>query len=192
MPLHKALTRNHQEAFSWDSSLANEMRKEYFQSNHPNFNHEHTHDFTEVFWCMRKTADLLGSTIFENTETWSGQDELQQANYSLMTLWKGLKFFRGVSPSESPKVMGLMAIHNPDMLCHFSRVTHCPWCRKVGQNEGTIVNHLQTVHYQLGLMCKNVFAACPSHQRLFAVMARRAAYHQKREVWTSHLCQCNY
>ena len=72
---------------------------------------------------------------------------MQQANYSLMTLQKGLKFFRAVSPSKSPKVMGLMGIHDPDVLCHFNRVTHYPWCRKVGQNKGTIVNHLQTVHY---------------------------------------------
>ena len=78
-----------------------------------------------------------------------------------MTLWKGLKFFRAVSPSESPKVMGLMGIHNVDALCHFNRVTHCPWCRKVGQNEGTIINHLRMVHYTLGLVCKKCFG-CPS------------------------------
>ena len=75
---------------------------------------------------MAKTADLFGSAIFEITEAWLGQDELQQANYSLMTLWTGLKFFIAVSPSESPKVMGLMGIHNPDPLCHFNGVTHCP------------------------------------------------------------------
>ena len=107
---------------------------------------------------MATTADLFGSDIFEITEAWLGWDELQQANYSLMTLWKGLKFFRAVSPSKSPKVMGLMGIHNLDTLCHFNGVTHCPWCRKVGQNEGTIVNHLRTVHYKLGLMCNKCFS----------------------------------
>ena len=86
------------------------MREEYFQSHHPNFNHENTCDFTEVFWCMIKTADLFGSAIFKITDAWSGQDELWQANYSLMTLQKGLKFFRAVSPSKSPKVMGLTGI----------------------------------------------------------------------------------
>ena len=110
---------------------------------------------------MAKTADLFGSAIFKITEAWSGQDELQQANYSLMTLWKGLKFFKAVSPSECPKVMGLMGIHDPDALCHFNGVTHCPWCRKVGQNECTVINHLRTVHYQLGLMCDKCFS-CPS------------------------------
>ena len=134
MPLHKALTRSHWQAFSWDSSLVNEMREEYFWSHHPNFSDENTHDFTEVFCCMIKTADVFGSAIFEIAEAWLGQDELWQANYSLMTLGKGLKFFRAVSPPESPKVMGLVGIHDPDALCCFNRVTHCPWCRKVGQN----------------------------------------------------------
>ena len=54
--------------------------------------------------------------------------------------------------------MGLMGIHNPDELCHFNGVTHCPWCRKVGQNEATIVNHLRMVHYKLGLMCDKYFS----------------------------------
>ena len=157
MPLHKTLTRSHLEAFSWDSSLVNETREEYFWLHHPNLNHENTCDFSEVFWCMTKTADLFGSAIFEITNAWLGQDELRQANYSIMTLWKGLKFFRVVSPSESPKVMGLMGIHDPDALQCFNGVTHCPWCRKVGQNKGTIINHLRTVHYKLGLMCKNCF-----------------------------------
>ena len=137
------------------------MREEYFWSHCPNFNNENTCDFMEVFWHMIKTADLLGSAIYEITEAWSGQDELQQANCSLMTLQKGLKFFRAVSPSKSPKVIGFMGIHNQDTLCHFNRVTHCPWCKKVGQNEGTIINHLQTVHYKLGLMCERCFG-CPS------------------------------
>ena len=49
--------------------------------------------------------------------------------------------------------MGLMEIHDPDALCHFSSVTYCPWCGKEGQNEGTVFNHLWTVHYRLGLVC---------------------------------------
>ena len=110
---------------------------------------------------MIKTAGLLGSAIYEIKEAWTGQDELWQANYMLRTLPKGLKFFRAVSPSESPKVMGLMGIHDLDALCHFNGLTHCPWCGKEGQNEGTIVNHLQTVHYKLGLICEKCFS-CPS------------------------------
>ena len=106
---------------------------------------------------MIETTGQLGSEIYEITEAWSGWDELWQANYFLMTLPKGLRFFRVVYPSESPKVMGLVGIHDPDILQHFSGVTHCPSCGKVGQNEGTVMNHLWTVYYKLGLMCEKCF-----------------------------------
>ena len=165
MPLHKMLVRSHQEVFSWDSSLVREMREEYFQSHCPNFNNENTCRFTDVFWHMIEITGLLGSDIYEIIEAWSGWDELQQAKYSLMTLPKGLKFFRVLSPSRSPKVIGLMGIHNPDMLCHFSGVTHCPWCRKVGQNEGTIINDLAESALQTGPHVWDVFWLPVCHVR---------------------------
>ena len=71
-PLCKALTGSHQEAFSQDSSLVNEMREECFQLHHPNFNHENTCDFSEVFQFMAKTAELFGKAIFKITEAWLG------------------------------------------------------------------------------------------------------------------------
>ena len=106
---------------------------------------------------MIETAGLLSSAIYEIQEAWTGQKELQNANYALRTLPKGLRFFYMVSPSESPKVMGLMGIYHPDAICHFNGVTHYPWCSKEGQNEGTIINHLRTVDYKLGLICKKCF-----------------------------------
>ena len=51
---------------------------------------------------MMNTTGLLGSAIYETKEAWTGQDELCQANYAL-----------------SPKVMGLMGIHDPHVLHHF-------------------------------------------------------------------------
>ena len=57
--------------------------------------------------------------------------------------------------------MGLVGIHNLDALYCFSGVTHCPWCGKEGQNEGTVVNHLWMVHYRLGLVC-NKCNDCPT------------------------------
>ena len=110
---------------------------------------------------MTEIASLLGSTIYEIQEAWTGWDELQHANHVLRALPKGLKFFWAVSPSESPKVMGLVGINYPDALWHFNGVTYCPWCRKEGQNEGIIINHLRTVHYKLGLICEKCFC-CPS------------------------------
>ena len=134
-----------------------EAREEYFRRHSLNFNNENSHNFTGIFRCMIETADLLGSAIYEIREVWTGLDELWQANYMLRALLKGLKFLRVVSPSESPKVMRLIGIYDPDALCCFNRVTHFPWCGKVGQNEGTIVNHLRTTHYKLGLICNKCF-----------------------------------
>ena len=79
-------------------------------------------------------------------QTWTGWHELEYANYALKTLPKGLKFFHPVSPLEFPKVMGLTNIHHPDALHCSNGMTHCLWCRKEGQNEGTIINHLGMTH----------------------------------------------
>ena len=110
---------------------------------------------------MAKSADLLGSTIYKIQKVWMGPDELQQASYALRSLPKGLKFLCAVPPSESSKVMGLVGIHDPDILHCFNGLTHCLWCEKEGQIEGTVVNHLWMVHYRLGLVCDKC-NNCPS------------------------------
>ena len=144
--------------FSWDTSLVREARKEYFKKYSPNFTTDGMmHDLSEVFRHMAKSAKLLGTAIYEIQEVWKGPDELQQANYTLRSLPKGLKFLRAVPPSESPKVKGWVGIHDPDAPCHFNGLTHCPWCGKEGQNEGIVVNHLQTVHYRLSLVCNKCY-----------------------------------
>ena len=130
-----------------------ETRKEYFKRHSPNFTMDGTCDLSEVFRHMPETAGLLGLAIYKIQEVWEGPDELQQANHALRSLPKGLKFLQAVPLSESPKVMGLVGIHNPDALCHFNGMIPCPWCGKEGQNEGTVINHLWTVNYRLGLMC---------------------------------------
>ena len=66
---------------------------------------------------------------------------------------QGSSIFHLASPLESPKVMGLKGIHHPNALCHHTGLSYCPWCRKEGKNGGTVVNHLQTMHYKLGLVC---------------------------------------
>ena len=142
MSLYKVVTASHLEAFNKDSSLVKETREEYFRKHSPNFSTENTHDLWEVFWCMIVAAELFGSSIYKMRETWAAPDELCQVNYALRTLPKGLKFLLAVPPLESPKVMGLTGIHDPDALHHFYGVTCCPWCREVGQNEGTVINHL--------------------------------------------------
>ena len=155
------LKQSHSEAFSQDTDLVKEARKEYFLKHSYNFTTEGTCNLSEVFKQMARSANLLGTSIHEIHVVWMGPDELRQANYALRSLLKGLRFLHAAPLSESPKVMGLVGIHDPDALCHFNGLTHCPWCGKVGQNEGTVVNHLWRVHYRLGLVydkCND----CPS------------------------------
>ena len=45
-----------------------------------------------------------------------GPEKLKQANYTLQSLPKGLRFLRAVPTTESPKVMGLKGILDPDAL----------------------------------------------------------------------------
>ena len=159
-PWNKVLKQSHSETFSHDTNLVKEARKEYYKRHSYNFTVGGTHNLSEVFRQMAESADLLGTT-YKIQEIWMGPDKLQQANYALRSLPKGLKFLHAVLPSESPKVMGLVGIHDPDALQHFNGLTHCPWCGKEGQNEETVVNHLQMVHYRLGLACKKC-NNCPS------------------------------
>ena len=138
-----------------------EARKEYFRKHSYNFTVEGTRNLSEVFRQKAKSAEPLGSAFYKIQEVWMGPDELQQVNYALRSLPKGLKFLHVVLPSEFPKVMGLVGIHDPDTPCCFNGLTHCSWCGKEGQNEGTVVNHLWMVHYRLGLVC-NKCNNCPS------------------------------
>ena len=85
-----------------------------------------------MFKHLATSAGLLGTSIYETQSPWTEPEELKQANYILLSLPKGLKFLWAVPPSESPKVMVLVGIHDLDALCHFSSVTYCPWCGKEG------------------------------------------------------------
>ena len=67
--------------------------------------------------------------------------------------------------------MGLVGIHDPDALWHFVGFTYCPWCGKEGQSEGTVVNHLRTSHYRLGLMCDKCHGCPTTTCNTFTIMA---------------------
>ena len=118
-------------------------------------------DLSKIFWELAQGAGLLGKSIHELQPSWDGPEDLKHGNYILQSLPKGLKFLRAVSTKESPKVMGLKGIHDPNALWHFAGFTYCPWCGKDGQNEGTIINHLRTIHYKLGLICNQCYG-CPT------------------------------
>ena len=149
------------DAFSWDSDSVKEARAHYFTTHSWDWAQGNTEDLSDIFKELAQEAGLLDDSIFEIQQSWKGPEHLQQANYIFQSQPKGLRFLRVVSAKESPKEMGLKGIHDPEALWHFSRFMYCPWCGKLGQNEGTIMNHLRTTHYKLGLICDRCFG-CPT------------------------------
>ena len=85
-----------------------------------------------MFKYLAIRAGLLGTSIYETQSPWTGPEELKQANYVLWSLPKGLKFLQAVPPSESPKVIGLMGIHDPDALCQFQQCDLLPLVQEWG------------------------------------------------------------
>ena len=141
------------DTFSCDSDPMKEARLCYF-ANHPcDWIHDNTNDLSDIFRELAEGPGLLGESIHEIQLLWDGPEELKHANYTLQSLPKGLRFLRAVPVTESPKVMGLKGIHDPDALWHFVGYIYCLWRGKEGQNEGTMVNHLRTAHYRLSLVC---------------------------------------
>ena len=131
-PWFKTLKPSHAKAFSWDSDMVKETRREFFSKHLYNFTTDGTCNLSRTFRWLPASTNLLGTSIHEIQASWTGPKELKQVNYALRSLPKGLKFLCMVPPSESPKVMGLVGIHDPDALHCFGSVTYCSWCRKEG------------------------------------------------------------
>ena len=148
------------DAFSQDSDSIKEARAHYFATHSWNWAQGNTEDLSGIFKELAQEAGLLDDSIFEIQWSWKGPEYLQQANV-FQSQPKGLRFLRAVSAKESPKEMGLKGFHDPEALQRFSRFMYCLWCGKLGQNEGTVVNHLRTTHYKLGLICNQCFG-CPT------------------------------
>ena len=149
------------DAFWWDSDLVKEARARYFDTHPWDWTQRNMNDLSDIFRGLAQSAVLLDKCIFKMQDSWKGPDHLKHANYVLLDLPKGLKFLRAVSTKESPKIMGLKGIHDPEALQYFAGYTFCPWCGKDRQNEGTVINHLRTDHYKLGLVC-NLCFSCPT------------------------------
>ena len=84
-------------------------------------------NLSEIFRELAQGAGLLEESIHELQWLWDGLEDLKHSNYVLQSIPKGLKFLRVVSAKESPKVMGLKGIHDPNALQHFASYTYCPW-----------------------------------------------------------------
>ena len=149
-PVAKALKEPCCEAFSKESAVVKVARWAYFKTHWANFEEEGSHDLASIFWDMASSTNLLGTEVHEVQEEWSGQQELKATNKTAKASQKDIHIFRLVMPTELPKIMGLEGIHSSKALQWQSGLSFCLWCRKEGQKEGTMVNHL---HYHMGFVC---------------------------------------
>ena len=186
----RTLNPSHAEAFSHDSGMVREAKEESSSKHSYNFTTDGACDLSGTFKSLTMSANLLGTSIYELQSSLTGPEELKQANYALQSLSKGLKFLHAVPPSESPKVMGLMCIHDPDAFYHFGGITYCSWCRKGGQNEGTVVNHLLTIHHRLGLVCSRCYSCLSTASDTLCCFGWHDC-HQLREGITSKSVSSN-
>ena len=87
-------------AFSWDSDMVKEARREYFSKHSFDFILDGNHNLSGTFKHLATSAGLLGTSIYETQSPWTGPEELKQANYVLLSLPKGLKFLQAVPPQN--------------------------------------------------------------------------------------------
>ena len=113
-----------------------EARLHFFSRHSYNFTEDGNCDLSGIFKKLAVNAGLQGTDIYEIQSSWTEPEELKQANHTPQSLPKSLKFLRAVPTSESPKVMGLMGIHNLDALQHFAGFTYCPCCGKRAKMKG--------------------------------------------------------
>ena len=128
----KLLKESHWEAFSKESEVIKAARWAYYRTHCPSFEQEGSHDLSFTFWEMATLMNLLGNEIHKVEESWTGWKDLKAAHQYAKSSPKDSHFFRVVSPTEMPKIMGLKGIHSPKTLQQHSRLAFCPWCRKEG------------------------------------------------------------
>ena len=112
------------DAFSHDSDPMKEARTHYFATHPYDWVHGSFDDLSDIFKELARGAGLLGKSIYEIQLSWDGPEKLKQSNCALWSLPKDLRFLRAVPANESPKVMGLKGIHDPDALWQFAGFTY--------------------------------------------------------------------
>ena len=78
--------------------MVKEARRENFSKHSYDFTLDCNCDLSGMFKHLATSAGLLGTSIYETQSPWTGQEELKQANYVLLSLPKGLKFLWAVPP----------------------------------------------------------------------------------------------
>ena len=163
-PLAKLLKKSHWEAFSKDSEIIKVARQAYHLSHKGMFAQEGSYDLMLVFREIATSAGLLDSDVHKVKDEWTGWKDLQATHQTAKSPLKDIHFFQLVPPTESPKIMGLKGIHSPKALKWQAGLLVCPWSKKEGQNQGTVVNHLCTMHYCLGLICMCLVSGLLCHK----------------------------
>ena len=156
---HSSDQESQREAFSKESDIMKVARWVKQKTHWVNFEQEGLYDLSSVFYQMAILSNLLNTKVYEVQKTWGSQKDLGVTNQVAGAFPKCIHFFQVISHTESPKIMGLKGIHSSEALWQQGGLTFCPWCGKEGQNEGTVVNHLQTMQYHLGLN----YACCLDH-----------------------------
>ena len=80
----KSLKPSHAEAFLRDSDIVVEARLCFFSKHSYNFNQDSNHDLSGIFKKLAVSAGLQGTNIYEIEASWTGLEELKQANYTLL------------------------------------------------------------------------------------------------------------
>ena len=77
------LKPSHAEAFQRDSDIMIEGRLHFFSKYSYNFTGDGTWDLSTVFKKLAISASLLGTEIHEIQPSWTGPEDVKQANYTL-------------------------------------------------------------------------------------------------------------
>ena len=99
------------------------------------------------------SAVLMDSEIHEVQEVWARWKDLQATHHVAKGSPKDICFSGWCILPNCLRSWDWGESNPPKLLCRHVGLTFCPWCGKEGQNEGTVANHLQTIHYHLGLIC---------------------------------------
>ena len=83
-PWFKLMKPSHAEAFLRDSNIVVEAILYFFSKHSYNFIEDSNRGLSRVFKKLAENASLLGTNIHEIQASWTGPEELKQANY---TLW---------------------------------------------------------------------------------------------------------
>ena len=78
-----SLKPSHVEAFSQDSNIIKEARLHFLSKHSCNWANDGTNDLSNVFKGLAESTSLLGEAIYEIQLSWTGPEELKQANYAL-------------------------------------------------------------------------------------------------------------